>query len=197
MLDIEHFSTVGRAKTSRNKCCLIEEVYVKTTLMSKGPGRIERAIEALFKAKPNDAFSTVELCDHVYAGINRVERKHRVAVTRAANKVCARMPDWGTYQSWRRGAELIFHNRASIMSYALARKKADAWEWDTDKSIRADLEPGGSDHHLIVEGGSWWLHVKLHIADRDGDRSERAEALRREYDEVRASYNLPPQYTGR
>jgi hypothetical protein len=34
--------------------------------MSKGPGRIERAIRQLFDAHPDLAFVTDELCEHCY-----------------------------------------------------------------------------------------------------------------------------------
>jgi len=145
--------------------------------MSKGPGHIERAIEKLFEAKPNDAFSTRELCACVYAA--RVERKHRVAVIRAANNVRARMPDWHAMGSDRRGHEAIFYNHASLMSYALARVKSG---WTSEKDIRASLKPGGFYHDCVVEGGAWWRHVEMYLAERDG-QTERAEALRRENDE--------------
>jgi hypothetical protein len=51
--------------------------------MSKGPGRAQRAILALIAGNPDGAWTTDELCREVYAGINRVEKKHRVAVLRA------------------------------------------------------------------------------------------------------------------
>jgi hypothetical protein len=54
------------------------------TFMSKGPGRVSRAIEAALEAEPDNAFTVEDLCDRVYRGINRVEKKHRVAVLRAA-----------------------------------------------------------------------------------------------------------------
>ena len=164
----------------------------KTTLMSKGPGRVERAIEALFKSKPNDAFATWELCWRVYPSIDRLERTHKVAVTRAAKKVCARLPDWQSMKTWYRGRELVFFNHASVKSYGLARMKCDS-KYLSDEQIRASLRRGGDHHEYVVEGGTWWRDVQLYIADRDGDTSERAMALRRKEKEVRASYGLAPQ----
>jgi hypothetical protein len=61
------------------------------TLMSRGPGRIEHAIEAVFTAAPDDAYTTEDLIDRAYPGLDRVEKKHRVAVLRAAKKVCNRI----------------------------------------------------------------------------------------------------------
>ena len=161
--------------------------------MSKGPGRVERAIEALFKSKPNDAFATWELCWRVYPNIGKLERTHKVAVTRAAKKVCARLPDWQSMKTWYRGRELVFFNHASVKSYGLARRKCDS-RYLSDEQIRASLRRGGDHHEYVVEGGTWWRQVQLYIADRDGDTSERAMALRRKENEAMASYGLPPQY---
>ena len=49
--------------------------------MSRGPGRIERALRALFDAHPDLAFVTDELCEHCYPGVV-IEKKHQVAVLR-------------------------------------------------------------------------------------------------------------------
>ena len=61
--------------------------------MSRGPGRIERAIRALFDANPDAAFTTDDLCRACYPA-RRVEHKHRVAVWRAAHNVLKHDPDW-------------------------------------------------------------------------------------------------------
>lgn len=53
--------------------------------MSRGPGRIERAIVEAFKT--GDTWTVEDLCRAAYPGINRIERKHRIAVRRAAHKV--------------------------------------------------------------------------------------------------------------
>ena len=57
--------------------------------MSRGPGRIERAIRALLDAHPDEAFTTDDLAAHCYPDADVIEHKHRVAVVRAANKVIA------------------------------------------------------------------------------------------------------------
>jgi len=60
--------------------------------MSRGPGRIERTIRELFDTSPESAFSTAELVEHCYPGLDKIERKHQVAVLRAARKVVAADP---------------------------------------------------------------------------------------------------------
>jgi hypothetical protein len=36
------------------------------TLMSKGPGRLQRDIDALFTSQPDTAFTVEDSCRHVY-----------------------------------------------------------------------------------------------------------------------------------
>jgi hypothetical protein len=59
------------------------ETLKQGTLMSKGAGRVERAIAGVFEAEPDNAFTVEDLCDRAYPG-ELVEKKHRVAVLRAA-----------------------------------------------------------------------------------------------------------------
>jgi hypothetical protein len=77
------------------------------TLMSKGPGRIERAIEAAFAADPDNAFTTEELCERAYfPAVNLIEKKHRVAVVRAGKRLAERMERFSWFISERLGNEL-------------------------------------------------------------------------------------------
>jgi hypothetical protein len=162
--------------------------------MSRGPGRIERAIEALFSAAPDDAYSTADLIDHAYPAINRVETKHRSAVIRAAKNVCRRT-GWRWFVTAALGGTLVFWNPYNVLSYAIGRTKAEMFVhyrsgdrrvcWgETAETIRARFEPGGAKHHMVAEGGPWWRHVQINIAERDGDTSERVQALRAEQDEA-------------
>ena len=164
--------------------------------MSRGPGKIERAVETVFDTEPDNAFTTEDLCDRVYLGVNRIERKHRVSVVRAAKKVCGRRDDWQLRTGDKLGGVLVFFCRYSLMSYAMARMKSehhyrcnddrvpDWWkDKDSEQSMHARLVPGGDHRRLVVEGGAWWRHVQGYIAERDGDH-ERVEALERENDEA-------------
>jgi hypothetical protein len=54
--------------------------------VSRGAGRIERAIRELFDTHPDLAFITDELAEHCYHDAGAIERKHQVAVLRAAHK---------------------------------------------------------------------------------------------------------------
>ena len=148
--------------------------------MSKGPGRIERTIEELFSAKPDSAFTTDQLVERVYGNKKdgRGRKSRAVSIIRAAKKVCARMGDWTYWRAHRQGATLVFLNRASVMSYAIARTKLDPWA-GSDEQIRKDFSSRGRKRHLIVKGGTWWRSVQIYLAERDGDL-ERLNVLRAE-----------------
>ena len=83
--------------------------------MSRGPGRIERAIRQLLDASPDRAFLTGDLVKHCFPDARWVERKHEVSVLRATRKIIATDPDWF---SWRKDWGPIVFNHASLRSYA-------------------------------------------------------------------------------
>ena len=93
--------------------------------MSRGAGRIERAIAAILDGEADNAFTTEDLCERVYSGVNRVEKKHRVAVLRAANKLVKRRDNTGCQQCENLGKTRVYFNVDNVMSYAMACLKAD------------------------------------------------------------------------
>jgi hypothetical protein len=95
--------------------------------MSKGPGRVEREIEAAFRAKPDGTYTVSELCRYVY-DVGAVTKVHRIAVHRALRNVLARNPDWSSGRTTRRnhpfgpgGNERMYYNRRSRASMKEAR----------------------------------------------------------------------------
>ena len=54
--------------------------------MSKGPGRVMRAIADAFEAQPHRRFTTEELAACAYPG-EPIEKRHTDAVTRAVAKI--------------------------------------------------------------------------------------------------------------
>jgi hypothetical protein len=93
--------------------------------MSRGPGRIERAIAAILDGEADNAFTTEDLCERVYSGVNRVEKKHRVAVLRAANRLVKRRDNTDCWRSDNLGGTRVYFNIDNVMSYVMARLKAD------------------------------------------------------------------------
>lgn len=143
--------------------------------MSRGPGRIERAIEAAFREHPATTFSAAELCLIAYPGINRPEKRHRVSVIRAADKVASRL-HWRYRHAERPGGENVYFNLLNVRSYTLGKLRC-AWS----NIPLADLEervddPGTyrSEWAKCQPGGVWWRHVEIHRADILGDADESA-----------------------
>src|SRR6266852_4197424 len=118
-----------RRSSNRTQCvsasrfefyCLETFASLSAVVMGKSPGHVERSIDLAFAADAGAAFSVDELCRRIYRGIDRVEKKHRVAVLRAA-KARAHLAFLSSHLS---GGALIFFILGSVTSYGLARLKA-------------------------------------------------------------------------
>ena len=158
-------------------------------VMSRGPGRIEKAIEAAFTASPHQAFTVEQLVriayPQDYSGdsynehiaylaatkqrVPRLPKKHRVAVLRAARNVAKRC-DWVAVQRryhwqengrWNASVLTIFANALDLASYSAAQ------------AFGARCEP---EKHLAEPGGEWWVTVELAKARKAGD-AVKADAL--------------------
>ncbi len=162
--------------------------------MSRGPGKIERAIRQLMADKPTGAWNVEDLCERVYTDINRVEKKHRVSVLRALRRVVQDDADWCLWRSERIGGPVVLVNMANVKSYGLAWLKTEFLSRyrsndprtpenriTTEYHLRQRLAPGGRDHHDTQPGGAWHRHVQMHIAEREGDQ-ETLERLSAEQD---------------
>jgi hypothetical protein len=91
-----------------------------TLKMSRGPGRIERVIEALVREQPLHAFTITDLCLHAYPGINRVERWHRVSVCRAVRNLEKRKAAYSYFVGWSTSGLVVFKSEKHF-----DRKKAE------------------------------------------------------------------------
>jgi hypothetical protein len=54
--------------------------------MSRGPGRIQQEVAILIAANADGAWTTADLCQHIY-GVKTAEKKHRVSVVRALERM--------------------------------------------------------------------------------------------------------------
>ena len=148
--------------------------------MSRGPGRVERAIISALEEAANNALTTQELCERCYD--EPIVKKHRVVVLRALRQIMARRADLATCNMGGLGSQVVAYWRYDVTSYAMARLKADGLNYyrsndprllphqrKTERQLMASLRKGGEYHRYIVKGGMWWNHVQLSIAVRDGD----------------------------
>ena len=140
--------------------------------MSKGPGIIQRKINALFAADPQGVFTTEDLCREVYGSLE-ITKKQRVAVLRAAKAVIGWSPGMECWRSPRQGRTCIFFFHDNVMSYAIARQRNDDW-CETNTEAKQSLQTL-QHKELMAPGGAWWLHVQMWIAERDNDTARLAE----------------------
>jgi hypothetical protein len=151
--------------------------------MSKGPGRIERAIADAFAANSNGILSVDDLVSVAYQGINRVEKKHRVATIRAADKVAARI-GWACRQAEMPGHPLVYYNPHDVRSYTIGKvvrhghvRTYQGVVWQTINAWFETACTDPDDYRLsnpartladMQPGGVWHDHVQINIALRDG-----------------------------
>jgi len=85
--------------------------------MSRGPGKAQRVIAEAFRNAPSQTFTVEQLILHVYPEVNRVEKKHRVAVLRAADAICWPM-GWARWRSNQQSHSIVYFNMLDLHSYA-------------------------------------------------------------------------------
>ena len=158
--------------------------------MSRGTGRIERAIETAFLPEPNRTFTLDELVSIAYPGLNRPEKRHHVAILRGAHKVAARL-GWHCWPSERPGHHMVFVNVCNVRSYAIGRLQIDFRHYNDQlyklERLLDDPEVHNSKWHLVQPGGLWWEYVQTftaeHAARAAGDDG-RADQIARDRAEL-------------
>jgi hypothetical protein len=155
--------------------------------MSRGPGCVQRAIEAAFARSPSETFTVEELGAFAYPGLNRVEKRHRVSILRAGY-AAMRRTNWGAFTSERPGGHIVFYNPLDITSYAVARMRADfLYYYEPMSEIMARLDDEQHRKLMQRDTGAWWQHVELARALHRGD-SEAAAVFQKQADDRFAAF---------
>ena len=103
--------------------------------MSRGAGRVEQAIFAVFSVV-GMSYTVEDLLKHAYPDAAQLERKHRVAIKRAASNACLKT-GWTTSRRSNRGGGYIYYDPYDVISYASARIKGTDYRYQSqDKWIR-------------------------------------------------------------
>jgi hypothetical protein len=147
--------------------------------MSRESDRIEGIIRGALTASPSSTFTVEDLAGIGYPGINRVEKRHYVAVRRAAYKVGGDL-GWLSRKAEQTDSPLVFFNPFDVHSYAMGWLREDHPNWHVPIEILerrlSDPNDPQSRWEWVQPGGAWWQHVEIAKAHRDGHH-EQAEAM--------------------
>jgi hypothetical protein len=126
--------------------------------MSRGPGRIQQMIVELIASDEHGAWKVGQICEHLYAGM-RVEKKHRVAVTRALRSMV--LPStWGVLMMRTEGSEYCLYDKCSAES-----------------TLRADYL--GSSKHALMSFAVWQFKLPHRIKAAQEKAQEAAATVMR------------------
>lgn len=167
--------------------------------MSKGLGRIERGILEAFRVEPDNAFTTDELAKRIYSGINSVEKKHRVAILRAARKLNPSLDEFKVFgkaeYNWlkaHRGemsmAMFTFFNCCNLQSYGMSRLKSEhfyQYQYWPKGEFRKQIIQSDRFQKAIAKDGPYWRHVEHYKAECSGDE-KKAKKLKAAHDKASA-----------
>jgi hypothetical protein len=172
--------------------------------MSRGPGRVERIIIAAFTAQPSACFTMQELAPLVYPWMSprnrrprhsprhHIEKKHRVAILRAAKNVLPKL-GWGHLKASLPGGPPVFFNTCDFASWGRALTRC-AWYYDPDQAEEVFTNPF-NDHwrERLALDGHGARYVEAAQLRRDG-KTAGAEVieqrLHEEYRMVLAQYGI-------
>jgi hypothetical protein len=150
--------------------------------MSRGLGKIERALVAIFDGERDNAFTIEDLCERIWPDLYvdqhncEIERTHRTTVIRAARNIARQRPEIQWLHGQRLGRALVFFRHDEVMSYAMARLKADRFRryrsknprlhWSSNEgALRRELDDE-SHRKLIGASGAWRREVEIFLARR-------------------------------
>jgi hypothetical protein len=109
--------------------------------MSRGPGRVQQTITKLIASDPHGAWTVGQICERLYPAM-RVEKKHRVAVTRALRHM-ELPPTWRVSRG--HGSEYCLYDKcdeeSTLRADYLAWWKSDPagfWTWREKNPHRVD-----------------------------------------------------------
>ncbi len=150
--------------------------------MTGGLGRIERALVAIFDGERDNAFTIEDLCERIWPDLypdrqgGKIERKHRGTVIRAARNIARQRPEIQWLRGERRGGSLVFFRHDEVISYAMARLKADRFQryrsknprlhWSNDEAALRRKLDDESHRKLIGPHGTWRRQVEVFVALR-------------------------------
>src|SRR5271155_4773541 len=93
-------------------------------------GRIQRVLIKIFDRERDNAFTTEDLCERIWPDLypDQIKKGHYGTVIRAVRLIASQRPEIQWLHSQRLGGVLVFFRHDEVMSYAMARLKADRFQ---------------------------------------------------------------------
>ena len=139
-------------------------------------GQIQRVLVKIFDRERDNAFTTEDLCERIWPDLypDQIKKSHRGTVIRAVRHIASQRPEIQWLYSQKLGGSVVFFRHDDVMSYAMARLKADRFQryrsprlrWCRDEgALRRELDDE-SYRKLIGPGGAWRRQVEIFLARR-------------------------------
>ena len=139
-------------------------------------GRIQQALIKIFDRERDNAFTTEDLCERIWPDFcpDQIKQSHRSTVIRAVRHIASQRPEIQWLHSQRLGGSLVFFRHDEVMSYAIARLKADRFQryrsqrspWSSGEEALRRVLDDESYRKLIGPGGAWRRQVEIFLARR-------------------------------
>ena len=139
-------------------------------------GQIQRALIKIFDRERDNAFTTEDLCERIWPDLcpDQIKKSHRSTVIRAVRHIASQRPEIQGLKSQRLGGSLVFFRHDEVMSYAMARLKADRFQryrsqrshWSSGEEALRRVLDDESYRKLIGPGGAWRRQVEIFLARR-------------------------------
>jgi hypothetical protein len=126
---------------------------------------------------PSATYTIDELAALAYPGLNKIEKKHRVSVIRAADAAAVTY-GWLGRQAERPGHPLCYGNPLNLTSYAMWNlRRSYTYIYRSPQECMASLDDPSSKVWAYVQpGGRWWFHVEI-LKARAAGNDHKADLL--------------------
>ena len=135
-------------------------------------GRIQRSVVKIFDHERDNAFTTEDLCERIWPHLTWFKRHQRNSVIRAVRDIASQRPEIQWLYSQRLGGTVVFFRHDEVISYAMARLKADRFQRYRSPRLLRSRDEGALRRELdderyrklIGPGGAWRRQVEIFLA---------------------------------
>jgi hypothetical protein len=143
-------------------------------------GRIQRVLIKIFDRERDNAFTTEDLCERIWPDLypDQIKRGHYGTVARAVRQIASQRPEIQWIYSQRLGGTVVFFRHDEVMSYAMARLKADRFQRYRGPRLHGTRDEGALRHALNDESYRNRSGRRVAEAGRNLSRTTRAGVIR-------------------